>query len=130
MNPKGNLAWAKGKSGNPLGRAVETSEKPFATALKMEIAAAGKDHKALRKIARNLLTVAQEPTAQGISAAMAIADRLDGKPVQESNVNITKRDATDWTLAELDAIIAADEIASNSGAATPAVGRTEPDSVH
>ena len=29
---------------------------------------------------------------------MAIADRLDGKPIQESNVNITKRDAVDWTL--------------------------------
>jgi len=127
---RGNPNWVKGRSGNPAGRAVETATKPFAEALRMEIAAAGKDHKALRKIARNLLTVAQEPTAQGISAAMAIADRLDGKPVQESNVNITKRDATDWTLAELDAIIAADEAASNGRAETPAAGGTEPDSVH
>jgi hypothetical protein len=34
-----------------------------------------------------------------------IADRLDGKPAQESTVTVVKRDAEDWSRAELVALI-------------------------
>jgi hypothetical protein len=123
-----NPAWVKGKSGNPLGRAVETSTKPFGEALRMEIAAAGADHKALRAIARNLITLAQKPDATGLSAAMAVADRLDGKPTQESIVNV-KRDSTDWNISDLVTAIREhradrERVARESGRAG------EPDSVH
>jgi len=125
-----NPNWVKGKSGNPAGRAAEYATKPFAEALRMEIAAVGGDHKALRAIAKNLITLAQKPDGMGLSAATIIADRLDGKPAQESTVNINKRDATDWTLAELDAIINADETAGGIGAEATTAGGSEPDSVH
>ena len=46
------MTWKKGQSGNPNGRA---KEKPFADALRMEINAAGADHKKLRLIAKALL---------------------------------------------------------------------------
>jgi hypothetical protein len=38
-------------------------------------------------------------------AINAIADRLDGKPSQESVVNVVKRDASDWTRDELVAFL-------------------------
>ena len=55
------MAWNKGQSGNPKGRATE---KPFADALRMEIKAAGSDHKQLRLIARKLLDKAAEGDMQ------------------------------------------------------------------
>ncbi len=75
------MVFQPGKSGNPLGRAVE---KPFRDALRMEIALAeaGKESPAkpgtLRWIARGLLT---RGGADNV-AAIAVADRLDGKPAQ------------------------------------------------
>jgi hypothetical protein len=89
-------AWPKGKSGNPLGR---KSEKPFADALRMELAEAGENQKKLRMIARNLIELAADN--KDLPAILAIADRLDGKPAQDSTVTIEKRDATDWSLTEL-----------------------------
>ncbi len=97
------MAFQKGKSGNPGGR---STEKPFADALRMEIAAAGEDHKALRAIAKNLINLAQKEELAALPAINAIADRLDGKPAQESTVTIDdKRDATDWTRDELVAFL-------------------------
>ena len=92
------MTFVKGGVGNPLGRRVE---KPFADALRLEIAAAGEDQKALREIARNLLKMAQKPTLKALPAIMALADRLDGKPAQESMVTATKREASDWSREEL-----------------------------
>ncbi len=47
----------------------------------MELASLGEgDPKALRSLARNLLTIAA--TSEGLSAIREIADRLDGKPAQ------------------------------------------------
>ena len=45
----------------------------------MEIAAAGEDHKALRKVARALLTKA---AAGDVHAIREIGDRMDGKVAQ------------------------------------------------
>lgn len=70
------MAFTKGKSGNPGGR---SKEKPFLDALRLEIAAAGKDQFALRKVAAQMLKRAM---AGDLAAATFIADRLDGKPVQ------------------------------------------------
>jgi len=96
------MTWVKGKSGNPGGRGVN---KLFADVLRMELAAAGNDHKALRAIARNLIALAQKPERLGIASAEMIADRLDGKPAQESTVTFEKRDESDWSRDELVAIL-------------------------
>ena len=70
------MVWKTGISGNPGGRA---KEKPFRDALRLELAAAGDDQKALRRVAKALL----EKAAAGDMAAIALlADRLDGKPAQ------------------------------------------------
>jgi hypothetical protein len=55
------------------------SQKPFRDALRMELLAAGEDHKSLRRVARAL--IAQAETGD-VSAINAIADRLDGKVAQ------------------------------------------------
>jgi hypothetical protein len=94
--------FVKGQSGNPLGR---LSEKPYHDALRMEIAAAGKDHKALRRIARNLIAQAQKDSFDALPAINAIADRLDGKPAQSSTVMIEKFDSYEWTRAELESLL-------------------------
>lgn len=54
-------------------------EKPFADALRMELAAAGEDHKKLRAIAKKLIDKAEEGDMQAIQM---LADRTDGKPAQ------------------------------------------------
>src|SRR4051794_21501702 len=63
--------------GRPRGS--ENKDKPFRKALRIEIAAAGEDHKALRLVARALISKAQEGDVQAIKE---VADRLDGKPVR------------------------------------------------
>ena len=70
------MPFEKGKSGNPGGR---PKEKPFLEALKMELIAAGSDHKALRVMARKLIDRGQKGD---LAAINVIADRLDGKPAQ------------------------------------------------
>lgn len=104
------MAFEKGKSGNPLGR---KSEKPFADALRMELAAAGADHKALRCIARNLILLAQKEEKEALPAINAIADRLDGKPAQESTVHVTRAKAAEISDDDLADIAAG----SGTGAA-------------
>jgi hypothetical protein len=54
-------------------------EKPFRDALRIELAAAGEDSKALRKIARALIEKAGEGDMQAIKE---LADRVDGKVPQ------------------------------------------------
>lgn len=118
------MPFVKGKSGNPGGR---HKDKPFADALRMEIAAAGDDNKRLRKIAAALLNKAETGDIQAIAQ---IADRLDGKPAQESTVTFDdKRDATDWTRGELVALL--NERRADRNRASEKNGRDrEPDSVH
>lgn len=57
-------------------------EKPFADALRMELAAAGEDQKALRLIARALIDKASSGDMQAIKE---LADRADGKVPQQLN---------------------------------------------
>ena len=91
------MTFKKGQSGNPGGRA---KEKPFADALRMEIAAAGEDHKALRSVARALIKNAE---GGDIRAIRELADRLDGKPTQAVEANL---DVSSDPMAELLAYIA------------------------
>lgn len=93
------MAWVKGQSGNLNGR---PKEKPFGDVVRMELAAAGKDFQALREIARKLIEAAKNGEQWAIQM---IADRLDGKPAQESTVTIEKRDESDWSRAELVAFL-------------------------
>lgn len=61
---------------NPGGR---PKEKPFRDALRLEIAAAGENHKALRRVAKALLDKASDGD---VAAINTLADRLDGKVPQ------------------------------------------------
>jgi len=70
------MTFQPGISGNPGGRG---REKPFRDALRIEIAAAGEDHKALRRVGRALLDRAGTGDVAAISA---LADRIDGKVPQ------------------------------------------------
>ena len=75
------------EKGNKYGGARKV--KPFRDALMMEIAAAGGDHKALRKIAAALLGKA---SGGDVSAINALADRTDGK-VAQAPVGDSEQDA-------------------------------------
>jgi hypothetical protein len=70
------MTFVKGQSGNPSGR---PKARPFRDALNMQIAEAGEDHKALRRIALALLDKAASGDVQAIKE---VADRLDGKVPQ------------------------------------------------
>jgi hypothetical protein len=54
-------------------------EKPFRDALRMEIKAAGEDHKLLREIAAKLIDLARNGD---LAAIRELADRSDGKVPQ------------------------------------------------
>lgn len=56
------------------------AEKPFADALRMELAAAGADHRALRTIAAKLIEKAMQGDLQAIQE---LANRSDGKVAQQ-----------------------------------------------
>ncbi len=73
------MPFAPGTSGNPGGR---PKARPFRDALRMELLAAGEDHKALREIARNLIELAKKSDVAALPAIGQIADRLDGKAQQ------------------------------------------------
>jgi hypothetical protein len=70
------MPFQPGTSGNPGG---SRRHKPFYDALRMQIAAAGDDHRALRRVAAALIAAAQSGNVAAISA---LADRLDGKVPQ------------------------------------------------
>lgn len=120
------MAWQKGQSGNPKGR--PPSEKAFADALRIAVTADdGTGQTKLRAIAEKLVTSA---VAGESWAIQQVADRLDGKPAQESTVTIDdKRDASDWTRDELVAFL--NDAKQGGNGAAKANGRDrEPDSVH
>ena len=64
--------------GRPPG--AQNKDKPFKTALMLELKATGEDMPELRKIARQLIERAMENN----SDCREIIDRLDGKVPQES----------------------------------------------
>ena len=84
------MPWQKGRSGNPLGRLP--GEKQFADQLRMVLAEpADKDHpegiRKLRRIAEKLTECALNGEPWAIAQ---VADRLDGKPTQETFIAPTE----------------------------------------
>jgi prolyl-tRNA editing enzyme YbaK/EbsC (Cys-tRNA(Pro) deacylase) len=79
-------------AGRPKGS--ENKDKPFREALRMELAAAGRNHKQLRSIAKALLAKAE---TGDVVAIKEVADRLDGKAPQavigdaENPINLIHR---------------------------------------
>jgi hypothetical protein len=88
--------------GRPVG-SINT-QKPFAAALRMELAAAGNSHRELRLIARNLINLARAGDPGALQAIREIADRLDGKPKQEAEVTLSKTIARELSDDDLAAI--------------------------
>lgn len=91
------MAFQKGKSGNPGGR---RREKLFLDALTIAVKAEAEPNKTkLRAIAEKLV---EEAVAGEGWAIQQVADRLDGKPQQSIDANITDdRDLSDLSGAEL-----------------------------
>jgi hypothetical protein len=88
--------------GRPIG-SINT-QRPFADALRMELAAAGDNQRALRAIARNLITIASSSEPIALQAIREIADRVDGKARQTSDItlrNALARELTDDDLAAI-----------------------------
>ncbi len=79
-------------------------DKPFVDALRMELAAAGDNQRALRAIARNLIKLALTAEPAALQAIREIADRLDGKPKQETEVSLRTAVARELSDDELAAI--------------------------
>jgi hypothetical protein len=73
------MAFKKGQSGNPGGKRKNPGgvEKPFKTALQMELLTKGKTMPELRKIARMMIDEALSKGAQ--AQRNVIIERLDGK---------------------------------------------------
>jgi hypothetical protein len=108
-------------AGRPLGSPNVRNEKPFAAALRMELAAAGDSHGELRLIARNLIGLARAGEPAALQAIREIADRLDGKPKQEAEVTLRQALASELTDDDLAAIAAGakDESVGSSSEAKP-----------
>ena len=81
------------------------------------------DGKRLRDAAEQLLTLAAEGEAWAIRE---LADRLDGKPKESVNVNVSERPVEELSDAELLAIAAE----RSRRAIAAASSETEPDRVH
>ena len=111
----GNKIMPRASRGRPLG--AENKDKPYREALRMEIAAAD-DFKGLRAIARAHLDKAR---SGDIAAIKELADRLDGKPAQESTVSINdvRDNMTDAELRTFIASAIAGTLSGGNGAAEP-----------
>lgn len=119
------MPFKKGDRANPGGR---PKEKVFADAVRLAVSRVGKDGlKKLHRIAEKLVECALNGESWAIQH---VADRLDGKPAQESMVTVDdKRDATDWTRDELVAFLDEQRESRQRTAAKNGSGG-EPDSVH
>ncbi|MGI9373951.1 MAG: hypothetical protein ACR2OJ_15795 [Hyphomicrobiales bacterium] len=72
-------------------------EKPFADALRIEIAALTDDRKGLRRVARKLIEKAE---SGDLAAIKELADRTDGRSVQQ-NINQHELDAQQDMIIEV-----------------------------
>lgn len=91
------MAWKPGQSGNPLGR---TSEQAYTNCLRAALNAEDP------KTKRRYLQLGAERVALAYAegepwAVNHVADRLDGKPHQTSEVTHNQRSLTEMTREEL-----------------------------
>jgi hypothetical protein len=113
------MAWKRGKSGNPGGRAKkEIIVRDLARTYTVE---------SVRRLAT---WMRHRDFRASIPASIALIDRGWGRPSQETTLNIEdKRDATDWTREELVAIL--NELrASGARIVEAQIGGEQSDSVH
>jgi hypothetical protein len=89
--------------GRPVGSV--NSQRPFADALRMELASAGDNQRALRAIARNLISIASSNEPVALQAIREIADRTDGKARQTADVTLHNADARELSDDALAAIV-------------------------
>ena len=68
------------------------AEKPFRDALRIELAEAAENSKALRNIAKKLIAQAESGDLQAIKE---LVDRTDGKAVQQVDMDATVRTIED-----------------------------------
>ena len=112
------MTFVKGKSGNPLGR---QSDKPFVDALRAALNQS--DPKTKRK---SLVVIAEKLVDCAIAgeswAILQVADRLDGKPAQESTVTVKNQSLTELADAEIAARIA--ELRAGRAGASDGDGET------
>lgn len=118
------MAGVKGRSGTNKGK-----DKAFTDALRLAVNETDKEtgFRKLRLIAGKLVECALKGESW---AVQQVADRLDGKPAQDTTVTIDdKRDAIDWSRDELVAFL--NDARNGRRGADKADGRdSEPDSVH
>lgn len=106
------MPFQKGQSGHP-GRSP--NEKVFADALRAALNA--EDPKRKRGKLLAVIDSLVEQAMDGESwAIQMVADRLDGKAVQETQLTVNKHAATDYTRDELVTLIH-DTVARGEGAA-------------
>jgi Family of unknown function (DUF5681) len=124
------MTWVKGQSGNPLGR--PHSEKIISDQIRIvvnEIDPVTKIRKA-RLLADKLVDFALDGHGWAFAQVM---DRLEGKPIQETNVNVTRRLVDELTDDEINRRIA-DFIGRGAastieGSCEEATDQEEPDGV-
>jgi hypothetical protein len=96
------MVFKPGQSGNPGGR---SAEKEFASALRVALNQI--DSKRGRKKLLLVVEKLVDCAVDGESWAVCqVADRLDGKPAQESTVNINTQSLTELADADIAARIA------------------------
>jgi hypothetical protein len=112
----------------PVGRPIGSvnSQKPFTAALRLELASADGDQRALRAIARNLIELAVGNGPNSLAAIREISDRLDGRPRQSTDVTVRTAPARELTDAELTTIaLGADVEGRELEEAGPSPGKSE-----
>ena len=107
------MPWIKGQSGNPLGRLP--GEKQFTDQLRIVLAELvdrnnPQSVRKMRRIAEKLAECAMNGEGWAICQ---VADRLDGKPAQDTSVAIENRRPEELTDEEL-MVIAAGGLATAS----------------
>jgi hypothetical protein len=113
------MPFHPGQSGNPGGK---KKQKRFLTALEMELKAVeADDQRGLRKIARNLIVMAEAGDMQAIKE---IRDTLDGKPAQ-AIIGGDEDDNPINILARIERIIVDQNPANSDSADIPAVAIAE-----
>jgi hypothetical protein len=120
------MAGVKGRSGTNKGK-----DKDFAEAVRVAV---NRTHDGDKEGRKKLFVLADKLVDFAMAgegwAMQQIADRLDGKPAQESTVTIDdKRDATDWTRDELVAFLR-DAAADRAGTPEKEGRGRKPDRVH
>jgi hypothetical protein len=98
-----NRAYYEGWSAGLVEASINT-QRPFADALRMELAAAGDNQRALRAIARNLIAIASSGEPIALQAIREIADRTDGRARQTTDVTLHNANARELSDDDLAAI--------------------------